>query len=104
MKIYMRHQRYISIHLFSCLFLREMQKGSQHICVESPGVHNLHFVNPCVFFGSPVLKMDTSNPSVQYLHNFSLVLCDFDIMNAFFPSIFVASNFPFLVTSFILFL
>ncbi|KAL9435513.1 hypothetical protein AB3S75_021731 [Citrus x aurantiifolia] len=45
----------------------KVKKGSQHICVESPGVHNLHFVNPCVFFGSPVLKMDTSNPSPIYL-------------------------------------
>ncbi|KAK1574965.1 hypothetical protein Q3G72_001403 [Acer saccharum] len=45
----------------------KIKKGSQHICVESPGVHELHFVNPCIFFGSSVMKIDTSNPSPIYL-------------------------------------
>lgn len=45
----------------------KIKKGSQHVCIESPGVHKLHFVNPCVFFGSPVLEIDTSNPSPIYL-------------------------------------
>lgn len=45
----------------------KIKKGSQHICVESPGLHELHFVNSCVFFGSSSVKIDTSNPSPVYL-------------------------------------
>ncbi|KAL3827759.1 hypothetical protein ACJIZ3_016561 [Penstemon smallii] len=41
----------------------KIKKGSQHICVESPGVHELHFVDSCISFGSTTLKVDTSNPS-----------------------------------------
>lgn len=40
----------------------KIKKGPQHICVESPGVHELHFVNSCIFFGSSSVKVDTSNP------------------------------------------
>ncbi|KAG5567843.1 hypothetical protein RHGRI_003128 [Rhododendron griersonianum] len=39
-----------------------IKKGSQQICVESPGVHELQFVNSCIFFGSSSTKIDTSNP------------------------------------------
>lgn len=46
--------------------LLQLQKGSQHICVESPGVHELHFVNSCIFFGSSSMNVDTSNPLVQH--------------------------------------
>lgn len=42
-----------------------VQKGSQHICVESPGLHELHFVDSCIFFGSSSMKIDTSNPLVH---------------------------------------
>ncbi|XP_031274126.1 nodal modulator 1 [Pistacia vera] len=45
----------------------KIKKGSQHICVESPGVHELHFVNSCVFFGNSVTKIDTTNPLPIYL-------------------------------------
>ncbi|XP_022770793.1 nodal modulator 1 isoform X1 [Durio zibethinus] len=45
----------------------KIKKGSQHICVESPGVHELHFVNSCIFFGSSSMKIDTSNPLPIYL-------------------------------------
>uniref|UniRef100_A0A5B7C2M8 Putative nodal modulator 1 n=1 Tax=Davidia involucrata TaxID=16924 RepID=A0A5B7C2M8_DAVIN len=45
----------------------KIKKGSQHICVESPGMHELHFVNSCIFFGSSSMKIDTSNPSTIYL-------------------------------------
>ncbi|KAF7804939.1 nodal modulator 1 [Senna tora] len=39
----------------------KIQKGSQQICVEYPGVHELHFKNSCIFFGSSPVKIDTSN-------------------------------------------
>ncbi|KAG8370599.1 hypothetical protein BUALT_Bualt13G0000200 [Buddleja alternifolia] len=41
----------------------KIKKGSHQICVESPGVHELHFVNSCISFGSSTLRVDTSNPS-----------------------------------------
>lgn len=40
----------------------KIKKGSQHICVESLGVHELHFVNSCISFGSSSVKIDTFNP------------------------------------------
>ncbi|BFG23849.1 hypothetical protein CerSpe_101230 [Prunus speciosa] len=45
----------------------KIKKGSQNICVEYPGVHELHFVNSCVFFGSSSIEIDTLNPSPLYL-------------------------------------
>ncbi|CAN6700135.1 unnamed protein product [Malus baccata var. baccata] len=45
----------------------KIKKGSQNICVEYPGVHELHFVNSCIFFGSSSIKIDTLNPSAIYL-------------------------------------
>lgn len=44
-----------------------IRRGSQKICVESPGQHELHFVNPCIFFGSLSLTFDTLNPVPIYL-------------------------------------
>ncbi|XP_041018341.1 nodal modulator 1 [Juglans microcarpa x Juglans regia] len=45
----------------------KIKKGSQHICVESPGLHELHFVDSCIFFGSSSMKIDTSNPLPIFL-------------------------------------
>ncbi|XWS76670.1 hypothetical protein CRYUN_Cryun01aG0197400 [Craigia yunnanensis] len=45
----------------------KIKKGSQYICVESPGVHALHFVNSCILFGSSSMKIDTSNSLPIYL-------------------------------------
>lgn len=45
----------------------KIKKGSQHICVESSGVHELHFVSSCIFFGSSSVKINTSNPLPVYL-------------------------------------
>ncbi|KAF3436558.1 hypothetical protein FNV43_RR23650 [Rhamnella rubrinervis] len=45
----------------------KIKKGSQHVCVEFPGVHELHFVNSCISFGSSSIKIDTLNPSPIYL-------------------------------------
>lgn len=45
----------------------KIKKGSQNICMESPGVHELHFVNSCIFFGSSPIKIDTSNLLPIYL-------------------------------------
>ncbi|KAJ0979944.1 hypothetical protein J5N97_015418 [Dioscorea zingiberensis] len=44
-----------------------IKKGSQRICVESSGVHELHFVNSCIFFGSSSVEFDTKKPSPLYL-------------------------------------
>lgn len=45
----------------------KIKKGPQHICVESPGVHELHFVNSCILFGSSPVKIDTANTLPIYL-------------------------------------
>ncbi|KAL4602871.1 hypothetical protein ACB092_10G084400 [Castanea dentata] len=45
----------------------KIKKGSQQICVESPGLHELHFVDSCIFFGSSSMKFDTLNPSPVFL-------------------------------------
>ncbi|GLU07247.1 hypothetical protein SLE2022_242110 [Rubroshorea leprosula] len=45
----------------------KIKKGSQYICVESPGVHELHFVNSCISFGSSSMKIDTSKSLPIYL-------------------------------------
>lgn len=45
----------------------KIKKGAQKICVEFPGVHDLHFVNSCIFFGSSSVRIDTSNPTDVYL-------------------------------------
>lgn len=58
----------ISCNAIFVLFLHiKLQKGSQHICIETPGLHELHFVNSCIFFGSSPMKIDTSNASVWCL-------------------------------------
>ncbi|KAI3460746.1 hypothetical protein Pfo_017409 [Paulownia fortunei] len=41
----------------------KIKKGSQRICVKSPGVHELHFIDSCISFGSSTLRVDTSNLS-----------------------------------------
>jgi hypothetical protein len=41
----------------------KIKKGSQSICVEYPGVHELHFVNSCISFGSSSTKINTSDAS-----------------------------------------
>ncbi|KAM7276017.1 hypothetical protein ACFE04_017883 [Oxalis oulophora] len=45
----------------------KVKKGSQRICIEHPGVHQLQFVDSCISFGSSVMKIDTSNPLPIYL-------------------------------------
>ncbi|KAJ7977680.1 Carbohydrate-binding-like fold [Quillaja saponaria] len=40
----------------------KIKKGSQHLCVKYPGIHEFHFVDSCIFFGSSPIKIDTSNP------------------------------------------
>lgn len=39
-----------------------IKRGSQRICVENPGEHELHFVNSCIFFGSSSVNFNTMNP------------------------------------------
>ncbi|CAA0829041.1 Carbohydrate-binding-like fold [Striga hermonthica] len=41
----------------------KIKKGSNQICVESPGVHELHFIDSCISFGSSTWKIDTSDQS-----------------------------------------
>ncbi|XP_031403144.1 nodal modulator 1 isoform X2 [Punica granatum] len=45
----------------------KIKKGPQRICIESPGIHELQFVDSCIFFGSSSVKVDTSSPSPVYL-------------------------------------
>ncbi|XP_047316648.1 nodal modulator 1 [Impatiens glandulifera] len=45
----------------------KIKKGFQRLCVESPGVHEIQFVESCIFFGSASSKIDTSNQSPVYL-------------------------------------
>lgn len=63
--MHLESQNFMPHYVNSYFFLYEMQKGSQHICVESPGVHEVRFVNSCVFFGNPVIKIDTTSPEVS---------------------------------------
>ncbi|KAH6758040.1 Carbohydrate-binding-like fold [Perilla frutescens var. hirtella] len=41
----------------------KIKRGSQKICVTSPGVHELHFIDSCISFGSSSLRVDTSDLS-----------------------------------------
>ncbi|KAA0046704.1 nodal modulator 3 [Cucumis melo var. makuwa] len=45
----------------------KIKKGSQYICVESPGVHEIQFSNSCISFGSSSTKIDTLNLEPIYL-------------------------------------
>ncbi|KAK9086282.1 hypothetical protein Syun_028676 [Stephania yunnanensis] len=45
----------------------QIKKGSQKICVESPGFHELHLENSCILFGSTPVKFDTLQSSPIYL-------------------------------------
>lgn len=51
-----------------------IKKGSQHVCVESPGAHELSFPNSCISFGSSSVIIDTSNLSPIYLKGESYLL------------------------------
>ena len=62
-------------HVNSFPYLYEMQKGSQHICVEYPGEHELHIVSSCINFGSSSIKIDTSNSSVYCLFRTFILFC-----------------------------
>ncbi|KAI3526880.1 hypothetical protein L1887_06146 [Cichorium endivia] len=45
----------------------KIKKGPQRLCIESPGVHELHFVNSCILFGSSPVEIDTANTLPIYL-------------------------------------
>ncbi|XP_020582694.1 LOW QUALITY PROTEIN: nodal modulator 1-like [Phalaenopsis equestris] len=45
-----------------------IKKGSQKICLQNPGEHELHFLNSCIFFGSPSLKFNTMNLTLIYVN------------------------------------
>ncbi|CAJ1874972.1 unnamed protein product [Sphenostylis stenocarpa] len=57
---------YLTQHDGSIVNLK-IQKGSQHICLEHPGVHDFHFVDSCIFFGSSSVKINTSDQSPIHL-------------------------------------
>ncbi|ONK63217.1 uncharacterized protein A4U43_C07F12600 [Asparagus officinalis] len=44
-----------------------IKRGSQRICFENPGEHELHFVNSCILFGSSSVKFNTQNPAPIHL-------------------------------------
>ncbi|KAL6850380.1 hypothetical protein ACP4OV_021007 [Aristida adscensionis] len=39
-----------------------IKKGSQRICVETSGQHEIHLINSCISFGSSSVLFDTANP------------------------------------------
>ncbi|XP_062197301.1 uncharacterized protein LOC133900188 [Phragmites australis] len=39
-----------------------IKKGSQRICVETSGQHEIHLINSCISFGSMSVLFDTANP------------------------------------------
>ncbi|GAB2282181.1 hypothetical protein Dimus_016732 [Dionaea muscipula] len=45
----------------------KIKKGSERLCLESSGIHELQFVNSCIFFGSSSVKIDTSNSQPIHL-------------------------------------
>jgi hypothetical protein len=45
----------------------QIEKGSQQVCLETGGIHELHFHQPCVFFGAHSFDFDTANPSVSFV-------------------------------------
>ncbi|WOL10268.1 nodal modulator 1 [Canna indica] len=45
----------------------KIKRGSQKICMENPGQHELYFVNSCISFGSSLLKFDSLDPTPIYL-------------------------------------
>ncbi|KAG2260924.1 hypothetical protein Bca52824_080218 [Brassica carinata] len=45
----------------------KIKKGSQKICVESPGAHELHLSDSCISFASNSIKIDVSNPQPIHL-------------------------------------
>lgn len=44
-----------------------IEKGWQQICLEAPGVHMLHFLNSCIFFGMSSLEFNILNLKPIYL-------------------------------------
>ncbi|CAM8928070.1 unnamed protein product [Rhodiola kirilowii] len=45
----------------------QIKKGSQEVCLEYSGVHELHFVDSCIFFGSSSIKINTLNTTLVNL-------------------------------------
>ncbi|KAF5745936.1 putative carboxypeptidase regulatory region-containingprotein [Tripterygium wilfordii] len=45
----------------------KIMKGAKLVCVESPGVHELQVVHPCISFGDSLKTIDTLNPLPIYL-------------------------------------
>ncbi|BBM99994.1 BOS complex subunit NOMO [Marchantia polymorpha subsp. ruderalis] len=64
-----------STHAASAYFLHEqkdamplqIKKGWQKVCLESPGIHELQFLWPCVFFGALSFRVDTAIPEPLHL-------------------------------------
>ncbi|KAG2597104.1 hypothetical protein PVAP13_5KG190200 [Panicum virgatum] len=54
-------EAYIQLPDSSILDL-SIKKGSQRICVETSGQHEIHLTNPCISFGSSSVLFDTANP------------------------------------------
>eukprot|EP01018_Ginkgo_biloba_P008909 Gb_02734 [translate_table: standard] len=44
-----------------------IEEGWQQICLESPGVYELHFLNSCIYFGMSTLEFNILNPKPIYL-------------------------------------
>lgn len=68
------------------------QKGSQKICLPNPGLHELHFVNSCIFFGNSSFEFDTLNQLVCLFLPILLIWMR-NIHSGEFPPCFPHNNF-----------
>jgi hypothetical protein len=57
----------------------KIKKGSQKICIESPGGHELQLSDSCMSFGSNSIKIDVSNPQVLFCNLLSFVSAFFGL-------------------------
>jgi len=69
------------IFVLLCCYL---QKGSQHICVEFPGIHEFSFIDSCVFFGSSSVIIDTSNLLVWRIEDIVITFAVYSFLFASF--------------------
>ncbi|XP_010523920.1 PREDICTED: nodal modulator 3 [Tarenaya hassleriana] len=70
----------------------KIKKGSQKICVESPGEYELHFSNSCISFGSDSVKIDVSKPQPVHLKAEKYLLKG--VINVEFSSTHIESELP----------
>lgn len=81
---------YLNFIKTNCLLhLWYLQEGSQKICLESPGAHELQLSDSCISFASNSIKIDVSKPQVLFVIRLFL-------FTYFFGSFFVEHLYAFL--------